>query len=343
MSGHPVAAFAVLACASSWACWGLASLVGGDAGDLLDLAATFGPAAAALLVAALIGRAAADGDPDLRRGDVARPWWWVVVLLALAVVALRDDWREAFDTGLDVPRIIGLALVSVLPALVLMLWWRLHRGRPATASWRSPPVWWLVALLLFPAVGVLGTLVVGGPDELGQGSAWPTSATNLLLVLVTTALFGGPLGEELGWRGFALPRLQVAHTPLVASVVIGLVWGLWHLPLHLRGDYDSMGGLATGFGLRLASQVAVAVVFTWLFNRSHRGLVAVVLLHASLNNTIGFWLPESLGFQVGVGLLATAAVFLDRMYEPLPATTAAAAPSGGASVGVAGRRSGARR
>jgi membrane protease YdiL (CAAX protease family) len=315
---HPVSAFFLLACALSWACWGLASLVGGDAADLLDLAAPFGPAGAAVVVTAVVGDRSAGRGPSAEHEVGALPWWWLVVLLALAVVALRDDWRGAFDPDPDLPRLSGLAVVSVLPALVFALWWRVHRARRPPASWHSPPLWLLVALLLFPAVGVLGTLAVGGPDELGSGSAWPASATALLLVLVTTALYGGPLGEELGWRGFALPRLQQARTPLVASVVIGLAWGFWHLPLHLRGDYPSMGGLVAGFALRLASQVAVAVVFTWLFNRSHRSLVAVVVLHASLNNTVGYWLPESLGFQVGVGLLATVAVFADRMYEPLP-------------------------
>ena len=99
----------------------------------------------------------------------------------------------------------------------------------------------------------------------------------------------------------------------MASVVVGLAWGIWHVPVHLRGDHGSMGGLVTGLALRVVSQVAVA--FTWLFNRSHHSLVAVVVLHASLNNTVGFWLPESIGFQVGVGVLATVAVLVDRMDE----------------------------
>jgi membrane protease YdiL (CAAX protease family) len=312
---HPVGVFFLLSCLLSWACWGLGSLVGGEAAALLDLAAPFGPAVAALVVTALAGDAVPGGAQHVRSPTVRRPWWWVVVLLALAVVALRDDWRAAFAPDPDVGRLLGLTLLSVLPPLAFSLWWRLHRGRPGPVSWHSPPLWLLVALLLFPVVGVLGTLASGGPGELGAGSAWPTNATTILLVLVTTAIYGGPLGEELGWRGFALPHLQQSRSPLMASVVVGLAWGFWHLPLHLRGDYGSMGGLVTGFGLRLVSQVAVAVVFTWLFNRSHHSLVAVVVLHASLNNTVGFWLPESLGFQVGVGLLATAAVFVDRMYE----------------------------
>lgn len=136
----------------------------------------------------------------------------------------------------------------------------------------------------------------------------------LIGVFLATALYGGPLGEEPGWRGFALPHLQRRLSPLLASVVVGIGWAAWHLPLQLRGAYEaSMGSGSWGVVTRFLSQVAVAVVFTWVFNRSRGSLVAVVVLHTSLNNTAGYWLPNSIGFQVGVGLLALVVVVVDRM------------------------------
>jgi membrane protease YdiL (CAAX protease family) len=170
---------------------------------------------------------------------------------------------------------------------------------------------------LFPVTSVIGLALVGlfsgSGITLAGGTASPTDATTLLGVFAATALYGGPLGEEPGWRGFALPRLQAVLSPLLASVVVGLGWAAWHLPLQLRGAYEESMGLGSwGVVTRFASQVAVSVIFTWVFNRSGGSLLVVVILHTSLNNTAGYWLPNNIGFQVGVGLLATLLVLVGR-------------------------------
>jgi len=118
--------------------------------------------------------------------------------------------------------------------------------------------------------------------------------TNLWAAAPLFLLFGVLTnGEEIGWRGYALPRLQARHSALVASVVIGVVWAFWHIPKFLTAgsaqDYS--------FWLYLVDHVAKAVLYTWVFNSTAGSLLMVTLLHASLNTSVVFLpiLPAAVG------------------------------------------------
>ena len=87
------------------------------------------------------------------------------------------------------------------------------------------------------------------------------------------------MGEEIGWRGFALPRLQAWRGALVGTLVLGVFWGVWHIPAWIGQ------GLSMGFGpmaARVLGLVATAFVFTWIYHGSRGSLVLVVLYHASI-------------------------------------------------------------
>jgi membrane protease YdiL (CAAX protease family) len=92
------------------------------------------------------------------------------------------------------------------------------------------PGWYLFALIGIPLIVVLSVIVLPGALASFQGLA-PLDPLPLLALFVYIFFLGGPVGEELGWRGFALPRLQSLHGPLVGSLILGVLWGLWHLPL----------------------------------------------------------------------------------------------------------------
>ena len=138
----------------------------------------------------------------------------------------------------------------------------------------------------------------------------------LMTTFVATLLYGGPLGEEVGWRGFALPRLQMRHSPLVASLLLSVVWGLWHVPLHLQGVYHGIfpDGLP-GILLRIVTTIPTTVLFTWCFNRTRGNLWLVVLLHTAVNNTAGFWLPVTVGMYAAMGIMTVTLIITDRMWR----------------------------
>lgn len=92
-------------------------------------------------------------------------------------------------------------------------------------------------------------------------------------------LIGGG-NEELGWRGFALPRLQEGYTDLTASLVIGFLWFLWHLPLFFVEGSSQVGVPLYYYGVAV---VALSVVFTWLYNKTDRSVLLPMVLHASVN------------------------------------------------------------
>jgi membrane protease YdiL (CAAX protease family) len=140
---------------------------------------------------------------------------------------------------------------------------------------------WYAAALLAPAairVAVLSVHVLKGgtfPD-LSDTSRWLAVPSTFLVVL----LIGGPTGEEFGWRGYLLQRVQPALGVLRASFVIGLITAFWHLPLFFIADTAQSHVPFLLFGVRT---VALSFISTWLYNGSRRSLLMVLIFHASLN------------------------------------------------------------
>ena len=139
-------------------------------------------------------------------------------------------------------------------------------------SWRV----WLVALLPL-GLYLLATAVSG---ELASftfnGQTLSTILFSAEAGLLVTLFLRGPMGEELGLRGFALPRLQARMSPFRASVIIGILWAAWHLPVLLGRDVVSIAAF-------LLLAFVLSFIFTWLFNSSGGSLIPVLLFHAIQN------------------------------------------------------------
>jgi len=106
--------------------------------------------------------------------------------------------------------------------------------------------------------------------------------TFLPFIFLQNLLIGSAMGEEIGWRGFALPRLQARTSAFSASLILGVLWGIWHLPLYLTEGHPLS---EVFFVWTLLGIVADAVLFTWIFNNTEGSLLVVLLFHASIATT----------------------------------------------------------
>ncbi len=190
----------------------------------------------------------------------------------------------------------------------------LHHWLKRCLQWR---VGWIRVLLAF--FMPVGLMVLAAAIHVAMGGTLPGSPAKGHLALVAlnfvlVFLIGGPLGEEFGWRGYAQPALQARWGWRVASLLLGLVWVAWHLPLF----YSSATVQSRlPFGLFAISAMATAVVFAWLYNQTHGSVLPVLVLHTATNA----WLliipvmvmPDGSNlrpFQLVVGILFLVAVVL---------------------------------
>lgn len=151
-------------------------------------------------------------------------------------------------------------------------------------------------------VGVLlYSLTSQTPLEIRSPLPWYAVPLHLLGGLI----FLGPVGEEFGWRGYALPRLLTILSPVPASLVLGLAWAPWHLPLVLvEGSFQSN----VPFLLFLVSTVGLSVLYTWLYSANAGRLFAVLLFHAASNTAATVLLSQRTIADHAGPLIATTGV-----------------------------------
>jgi len=315
---HQLIAYFVLTYTFSWALWiPLQQLVLGGQHVLRPLISLgiFGPALVGIGLSAIL-------KPRPRQGSrkPAAITFIAVWIIATLIIVIDQVVREQLDLS---PLLVVIsAVTAILPAFVLSSVFSTIPGVKAHLATyvrpRGAPGYYLLALVLFPAIWLLGIIVSRSLGMEVPDSNFPTVDVRLvgmvLLFFLMNFIHGG-LSEEPGWRGFALPRLQARFSPLVASLILGVLWAVWHAPARFGGiEAKSLEDTIVEWVLILF----VTFIFTWLFNRTQGSILATALLHPSMNTT-GHFLPGTLGAIMLVVVFMILVVVLDRMWRRLPA------------------------
>jgi uncharacterized protein len=249
--------------------------------------------------------------------------------------------RDTITAG-DPPGLFLVILASNVPSVVAIVLTAIVLGRGALRKllgrlliWRVNPLWYLVVVLGPVALvgGMVGLNTLMGGPALSLGMP----LFGVLSMLAFSIVPGSALGEEIGWRGYALPRLQARMSALSASLIIGPIWALWHLPLWLTGAPGRTPILYAAF---VASVIALSVLLTWVYNSTGGSLLMVVLLHATFNLPVTLAIDE-LGNRAMVpvllyfGLTVVAAIVVVVVAGPAHLSRKHRKEEGAAEPGVA--------
>jgi membrane protease YdiL (CAAX protease family) len=217
-------------------------------------------------------------------------WLPIIDSLDSSPFAGSPSTLALFFLGAYGPTLVGIAMAGI------------HGGRAGVKSLFKSAVnlkigmrWLLVSVLTGPliyACSIAAYAALGG--ELG---AINHGLLPWLPVVFVVPIVFGPLAEEFGWRGFALPSLDHRNKVIVSSIVIGFIWALWHAPLFWAKTGTAISGFqidAYLVGLFFVAVIGSSFIYTWLFNRTG-SLAAAILLHLGMNasGTItGMLFPE---------------------------------------------------
>ena len=238
----------------------------------------------------------------------------------------------AFWLGLTIATFGTAALAEGWPGVKDLLA-RMVRAR---VGWR----WYAVAALLTPALAMLA-VALGSALGMSTSVGTEVSAAGVpVLLLVSLWLF--LLTEEAAWRGFALPRLQARMRPVPAALVLGVLWGLWHIPLFLIADSFQSSIPFAGF---LLSILATSVLTSWIFNNTRGSVLMAALFHATTDVAIAYSgvMSASTGlFWLIVALQCLAAAAVVPALRTMPANTTGLIHPEPSASGAVGRESGVR-
>ena len=241
--------------------------------------------------------------------------WWPWLLSADA----NPIGSPLFPLGPMVAALILTAVINGLAGLKALL--------AKVVQWRVNLRWYGVALFLPVALGLSAfglNLLLGAP--MPAAAQLPPWAAILSVLLVQLILI--QVGEELGWRGFALPRLLEGRSALAASLILGLLWLGWHLPSYATGAIAS---------ILIPLPFITAFLYTWLYQHTNGSVLIAILFHSLLNTVVeilyplftGVYLEQMLWLFLGATLLAAVAVVViaGPNLRRLPAPPVAEAPS----------------
>jgi membrane protease YdiL (CAAX protease family) len=192
-------------------------------------------------------------------------------------IALRVR-HSSFDQGPPFAWMVGSAFCSVAGIVATYVETGVSGVKDLARRcvlYRVSVAWWLYAFLLAPGVHVLATIIYG----VIHGRVGPVRPLELfhqwwLFYVFAFGLLQGPLAEELGWRGFLLPRLLSKYSPIAAGVILGAIWAAWHI--------NMLSSPASTLALFAASAIALSILMTVMFLHTRGSVLLAIVMHGSV-------------------------------------------------------------
>lgn len=282
-----------------------------------------GPAFAAIILSNVL-------KPEIVKTDT-RKYWSVFFIAALVTAVLIILYLNINPATAPVLLLFLVIINAVIPAYIISGGLSARKGiRDLLARlyiWKTGWKWYIMAIVFIPFVMFLSLIFCTMNAGISLREIYPQFslgvASSVIVAIGYVTLVRGPLREEIGWRGFALPRLQYLYSPLVGTLILAIIWTVWHLPLHLTGIYP--GGM-DGFVERFYYNIGLTFIFTWIFNHSRGSLLMTTFFHTSVNSTATvLFIPDAIDgsfyflvFSILVDIAAIAVIFADKMWRKLP-------------------------
>lgn len=243
-------------------------------------------------------------------------WMRKSPILSYFGLVFITEWFLFFALSGIIQPMVAILIGSWLPNCIGVLVTYVSDGKPGLriladkiVLWQVDRRWYLSALL---APGIAAAIALG-INSFFLNQRLELAPQNQIPLILVSAIFTGALGEELGWRGTALPRLQGRFTPIMSSLILGCLWGIYHLPaFYLVGSLHEDVPIVPF----MIGSVELTLLMTWTFNRTRGSLIPVFLYHFSFNFTLSitglpanpllFWL-----FVIVTGLMTISVVAFD--------------------------------
>ena len=208
---------------------------------------------------------------------------WLILILTNTEPGFFNPWKLLAAFG---PSVVGLFAIYTYSGRdgLRKVWKQL-------IDWSRPKIFWYVFSLAGPPLAMLASLgfhiILGGE---GLTFNDPAEIYRVIPVFFLVLIFS-VLGEEVGWRGFALSWLQERFNAFQSSLILGVIWALWHLPLFwISGDFHQQLPISWF----IIQTITLTFIYTWIFNATNQSLLIILLFHAASNTAFGVlpMLPE---------------------------------------------------
>jgi len=237
--------------------------------------------------------ASSESSPASERAPTDATFYFVTAL-SLCYLALLPPCLARFGVISGAPdQYMMFAPLAVFgPTIAALLATRRESGREGMRTllrglkaWNVHPIWFALALTLPGLIYTAGRAVYGlVPGNVGGPWVYPPINAQQVAGMILV-----PIGEEIGWRGYALPRLQRRYGSFRGSMVLGVLWAMWHIPMFIASGMQSTSGW-----LMLTSFLPGSLFFTWFYNRTKARLLLAVLLHVGAHlDTPTHGVPET--------------------------------------------------